>query len=390
MAAPMRKTFHRKFHSLLKDKSQIWQTDRDNFSKIQNRSFQTRSKFFPIRISLKGGIFGTLTVAGAVTLGNLAQKSIRVYAAVNERLQLKPSREVRVPEADYGLKLTMYQFTSCPFCCKLRSVLDYYGFSYDIIEVNSVNKKQIKWSDYKKVPILVCEDVGKNGCLQLNDSTVIISILQSYLLDRSQSLEKLASYYPALEGQDEKGKKTVEFQNKYFLMYQQAELTDNRTKEQYEEERKWRRWTDSDLVHMLSPNVYRTPSESLETFRHFDKVGEWEKNFSSWERTVVIYVGASVMWVMGKIIKRKYGLKDEVRDSLYDSCRLWTKTVGKRKLLGGDKPNLADLSVYGVLTSIEGCQAFEDTLNNTKIGPWFYRMKDACINHKGSSSSHHS
>ncbi|VDI77490.1 microsomal prostaglandin-E synthase 2 [Mytilus galloprovincialis] len=90
------------------------------------------------------------------------------------------------------------------------------------------------------------------------------------------------------------------------------------------------------------------------------------------------------------IQQKKYGLKDEVRDSLYDSCRLWTKTVGKRKFLGGDKPNLADLSVYGVLTSIEGCQAFEDTLNNTKIGPWFYRMKDACTNHKGSSSSHHS
>lgn len=94
MAAPIRKTFHRKFQGLLNDKSQIGLSNRDNFSNIRNRSFQTRSKFFPMRISLKGGVLGTLAVAGAVTLGNLAQKSIRIHAAVNERLQLKPSREV--------------------------------------------------------------------------------------------------------------------------------------------------------------------------------------------------------------------------------------------------------------------------------------------------------
>jgi glutaredoxin len=73
--------------------------------------------------------------------------------------------QIRVPTDSTGLKLTLYQFQTCPFCCKLRSVLDYYGFSYDVIEVNSVTKKQIKWSDYKKVPILVCEGIGQDGYL---------------------------------------------------------------------------------------------------------------------------------------------------------------------------------------------------------------------------------
>lgn len=71
--------------------------------------------------------------------------------------------QIRVPTDSTGLKLTLYQFQTCPFCCKLRSVLDYYGFSYDVIEVNSVTKKQIKWSDYKKVPILVCDGIGQDG-----------------------------------------------------------------------------------------------------------------------------------------------------------------------------------------------------------------------------------
>ena len=42
---------------------------------------------------------------------------------------------------------------------------------------------------------------------------------------------------------------------------------------------------------------------------------------------------------------------------------------------GGSQPNLADLNVYGILTAIQGCEAFQDLMNNTKIQPWFERMK---------------
>ncbi|CAF3989029.1 unnamed protein product, partial [Rotaria magnacalcarata] len=45
-------------------------------------------------------------------------------------------------------------------------------------------------------------------------------------------------------------------------------------------------------------------------------------------------------------------------------------------ILGGSEPNLADLNVYGVLTAIQGCEAFQDLMSNTKIQPWFERMKN--------------
>ena len=45
-------------------------------------------------------------------------------------------------------------------------------------------------------------------------------------------------------------------------------------------------------------------------------------------------------------------------------------------------------AVYGVFSSIEGCAAFQDCLRLTKIGKWYYRMKDACDNHHGNLSSH--
>lgn len=57
---------------------------------------------------------------------------------------------------------------------------------------------------------------------------------------------------------------------------------------------------------------------------------------------------------------------------LYDACDKWTKELEKKKtkFLGGNEPNLADLNVFGVLNSMEGCQAFKDCLQNTKIGEW--------------------
>ena len=36
----------------------------------------------------------------------------------------------------------------------LSAFLDYYKIPYRVVEVNPINKKEIKWSDYKKVPIL--------------------------------------------------------------------------------------------------------------------------------------------------------------------------------------------------------------------------------------------
>ena len=40
----------------------------------------------------------------------------------------------------------------------------------------------------------------------------------------------------------------------------------------------------------------------------------------------------------------RHNLKDDVRQSLYDACNQWLKAIGpKRKFMGGDIPNLADL-----------------------------------------------
>lgn len=320
----------------------------------------------------------TLTTAGT-TLWPFVQSA---HAGSTVRPDITPSRRVYLETDSSGLKLTLFQFQTCPFCCKVRALLDYYGYSYDIVEVNSVTKKQIKWSNYKKVPIVLIDGVGENGFLQLNESSVIVSVLESWRQDQRESLEKLLQCYVCIES-EERGKKVYEFPNKYFIMFMDKTNLPT-TPEERQEERKWRKWTDDHLVHMLSPNVYRTLSEALQAFNYFSEVGDWEKNFSTIERFVVIYTGAAVMYLLGKMLKKKYNLKEDVRESLYEACKEWTKAIGKKRaFMGGDQPNLADLAVYGVLNSIEGCPAFQDAKDNTNIGTWYKRMQIAVKSHAG-------
>lgn len=78
-------------------------------------------------------------------------------------------------------------------------------------------------------------------------------------------------------------------------------------------------------------------------------------------------------------------LADDVRQSLYDDCTHWVRAVQRtgHPFMGGQRPNLADLAVYGCLNAIEGCEAFADVLKHTNIGPWFYSVKKELDDHSG-------
>lgn len=293
-----------------------------------------------------------------------------------------PARRIRNPADTTGLKLTLFQYQTCPFCCKARAFLDYFGLNYDVIEVNSVMRTQVKWSAYKKVPILVVE-TPEGESIQLVDSSMIISTLYSFLLDKSKGVLETASCYPRISSLDIDGKEKEEISNKYFLMFNEGDT--GRKKEDITQERKWRKWVDETFVHTLSPNVYRTPSESLQAFRWFNEIGGWEKHFSAWERFVVVYIGSAAMWIISKRLKKRHGLKPDVRQSLYDETNVWLKAVKARggKFLGGNKPNLADLSVYGALSAIEGCEAFLDLCANTKVKSWYDDVQKSVENSEG-------
>lgn len=118
-----------------------------------------------------------------------------------------------------GLDLVLFQFQTCPFCCKVRAFLDFSGLSYSVVEVDAVLRQSIKWSDSKKVPTMLAR-TSDGKWIQLNDSSVIISVLSSYLIDPVKSkMEDLVKFYPVETFSDVYG--TVhDIANKYFLMFQ--------------------------------------------------------------------------------------------------------------------------------------------------------------------------
>ena len=60
---------------------------------------------------------------------------------------------------------------------------------------------------------------------QINDSSVIISVLETLMENRSLTLDKILEYYPEYEVKNDKGKTVVECPNKYFIMMNERKLT---------------------------------------------------------------------------------------------------------------------------------------------------------------------
>lgn len=287
------------------------------------------------------------------------------------------------PKDTSGLDIVLFQFQTCPFCCKVRAYLDYMGISYSVVEVDAVLRQDIRWSSVKKVPmVLIRQQDG--SYVQMVDSSAIISLIATYLQDRRTDIGDLAQFYPHISFFDDDGKKKQDILNKYFLMYREH-TPKGVTRETEEMDRKWRTWADDTLVHLISPNCYQTMGESLETFEWFSQAGEWDVHFPKWERDLMVYCGATAMWAIAKILKRRHALTDDVRSHMYDALDQWTAELKKRntKFMGGKQPSLADLSVFGVLSSMEGCQTFKDCLKNTNIGKWFYDVKALVEKNRG-------
>ncbi|XP_062021620.1 uncharacterized protein LOC133738176 [Rosa rugosa] len=219
--------------------------------------------------------------------------------------------------------VVLYQYEACPFCNKVRAFLDYNNIPYKVMEVNPMSKKEIKWSDYKKVPILKVDD--------------------EQMVDSSDIIDKL-------------------FQR----INPENSVVDS------EEENKWRQWVDDHLVHVLSPNIYRTPSEALESFDYITSHG----NFSLSERLVAKYGGAAAMYFVSKKLKKRHNITD-ARAALYGAAETWVDALKGRQFLGGSTPNLADLAVFGVLRPIRHLKSGKEMVENTRIGEWYSRMESA-------------
>jgi hypothetical protein len=71
------------------------------------------------------------------------EASAKDYAVTEDIPELKVARQIRNAADNTGIKFKLFQYQTCPFCCKTRAFLDYFGLNYDVIEVNSVTRTQV-------------------------------------------------------------------------------------------------------------------------------------------------------------------------------------------------------------------------------------------------------
>lgn len=96
-----------------------------------------------------GGVIGGIWAVNEYNKAKMAQvhqmgsESIATDFLLPEVPSFTPARQIRNPADTTGIKITLFQYQTCPFCCKARAFLDYYGFNYDVIEVNSVMRTQV-------------------------------------------------------------------------------------------------------------------------------------------------------------------------------------------------------------------------------------------------------
>ncbi|XP_063066312.1 prostaglandin E synthase 2-like [Engraulis encrasicolus] len=303
---------------------------------------------------------------------------IGLYSALKLSIQQHFAEEELIHTLRTTPRLTLYQYRTCAQCSKLRAFLDYYGLQYDTVEVNPIMRQEIKFSSSSKVPVLVIE--GEES-LELNDASVIMSALKTCMIDKSKTIYEVITYYPQLTSRNILGIESSEFTNRHWVMLNEIAIELHYPdKAARRDEVRWRHWADDWLLCLLAPNVYRTPSEALAAYERIVNEG----NYGSVEGVVLKYVGAFTMYFFSKLLKVWYRMENDVRQDLYNAAEEWMAAIGKkRKFLGGERPNLADISVYGVLGSIEGLQAFDDVMTHTRIRKWYRAMQKVIREHGG-------
>lgn len=231
---------------------------------------------------------------------------------------------------------TIYQYQACPFCFKVKALLDYKGVSYRVVEVNPLTKNEIDFSqDYQKVPIFI-DASGQ----QVNDSTVIMRHIEKKYPQRSVF---------------ETGKEEKEVED-YFLV-----------------------WGDDVLAPALVPLVYQNFQSSWEAFSYISEVS----NFSPFVRGLVRLLGSFIMTLVAKKKRKSLGISDPVLH-FTQTLSFLAKELKTKPFLGGDHLNAADLANYGILKSVQSLKLFRYVEQNALVWKWFTQVEKAIQQEKQS------
>uniref|UniRef100_A0A7S1CY25 GST N-terminal domain-containing protein n=1 Tax=Cyclophora tenuis TaxID=216820 RepID=A0A7S1CY25_CYCTE len=239
--------------------------------------------------------------------------------------------------------VTLYQYAICPFCNKVKALLNHVGLHHEIVEVNPLTKSELPKGDYRKVPIALVDEQAVLG------SDAIISALLEHRHVQEQ------------------------------LLNTRWKDADNMTLEAFQQDTKWLDFATNQLATLMYPNICRSVSDAYRSFDYVSDVPTW----SAFQKFSIRGVGSIAMYMAASRVKKKYNIEDE-RKALEEALQVWYNEAlnrdEKQFASGANVPNLADLTVYGTLRSVEGLEAHDTFVRNGPVSDWYQRMKEQTNN----------
>jgi glutathione S-transferase len=224
---------------------------------------------------------------------------------------------------------TLYQFSLCPYCHKVRAGLELKGIAYRTIEVNPMSKKELPAlpdNAPRKVPVI------ELGGRTVFDSTDILKFLDREIPGKLRFL---------------------------------PEDTVARAKAEEVEA-----WVDDRLTHALPTVIYGTWGEALKAAQ----VTARTSNFGVLQNLMVRAGGSLIMHQVSRRILKKHAQTDAHAwlAKEMDQLEQW---LGDEDFVCGREPTLGDVAVHGALTCIREFPAFDELMKRARVSRWFTRVE---------------
>ena len=226
--------------------------------------------------------------------------------------------------------VTLYQFSLCPFCCKVRSGLELKGIPYQMVDVNPRTKAELPALPAdapRKVPVLVAQ--GET----VWDSTEILRFL-----DRA---------YP----------NSVRFRPEDPQLQRRADEIED--------------WVDSELIRAIPTVLYGTWSEAGRAASVVAK----SSNFSRAQGLSVMLGGSVVMHFVAKRLLKRSGRTDGhawVAECL-DQIERW---LGDQPFVCGNALSIADVAIHGAFACVKEFPIYASIEARPRLRAWLARMEE--------------
>ena len=227
-------------------------------------------------------------------------------------------------------KTTLHMLHTCPFCWKVRGVLEYLKMDVNYVPVNGLKiKKAVSFvDDWGKVPVFT-DELGQHHV----DSTPIMKFI------------------------DEK--------------YNQGKLIS--AAEQSRTDR-WLEWADTKMSKATVPILYGTLGSAFKTTTRISKIEE----FGFFSKRLYAWAGFPIMWgIIAKKRVKKDGRKP--KQLWHDLLTEFIGSHNNKDFFGGNEPSIVDFSVFGYMRSISPFPQFKLLEEHQSGMKWYNKMNELLI-----------